>query len=101
MVSGSAAPVSAHSITGVMLCAACSAIDWVNRYDEIDRLTPIRIGPSVRIAQYTSTRCANGRGLRTRQITLNADSTVIIVITDVTNKMIIPSVVRPFAFDAN
>jgi hypothetical protein len=39
--------------------------------------------------------------LRTRQITLNADSTVIIVITDVTNRMIIPSVVSPFAFDAN
>ena len=39
--------------------------------------------------------------MRTRQITLNADSTVIIVITEVTNRMIMPTVVRPFAFDAN
>ncbi len=42
-----------------------------------------------------------GRALRTRQITLNADSTVIMVITAVRNSRIMPIVVSPFAFDAN
>ncbi|EDT37178.1 hypothetical protein BamMEX5DRAFT_7043 [Burkholderia ambifaria MEX-5] len=81
--------------------APVNASDCVNRYDEIDRLTPNSSGPSVISAQYASTRCANGLGLRTRQIRLNADSIVIIVITDVTTSTIRPAVVSPLAFAAN
>src|SRR5690606_25018327 len=45
-------------------------------YDVTLRLTPSSSGPSVSAAQYTSTRCASGRGLRTRQIALSVRSIV-------------------------
>src|SRR5690348_11757785 len=67
-VSGSDTSASSHSTIDVDGAAPVNASDCVNRYDEIDRLTPNSSGPSVISAQYASTRCANGRGLRTRQI---------------------------------
>jgi hypothetical protein len=45
---------------------------------------PISSGPSVMIAQYTSTRWIQGRWVLTRQIRLNTWSTVDIVKTEVT-----------------
>ena len=45
--------------------------------------TPISNGPSVMMAQYTSTRCTSGRDFLTRQIWLNTLSMVDMVKTDV------------------
>jgi hypothetical protein len=65
------------------------------------RLPPIRTGPSVSAAQYTSTPCSSGRGRATRQIWLKARSMVAISITAVIARNTMPTALSRPAFSAN
>ena len=71
-------------------------IEILTKYEEIDKLAPMRIGPSVTPAQYIMMRWAMGRGRVTRQIELKARSIVSISVKAVTPKNKVPKAVsRP------
>ncbi len=61
---------------------------------------PSSSGPSVSAAQYTSTRCANGRGLRTRQMALSVRSMVSISANAATTSTTRPTEPTWLALDA-
>ena len=56
-------------------------------YEVSDKLMPSTSGPRVMAAQYTSMRCATGRGLGTRQMALSVPSIVNTSARAVTNKI--------------
>ncbi len=70
-------------------------------YDVRLRLTPSSKGPSVSAAQYTSTRCASGRRLRTRQIALSVRSIVNTSANAATSSTTSPTVPTWLALAAN
>ena len=53
-----------------------SPLDAESAYEVMLRLAPSTRGPRVMAAQYSSTRCPNGRGVRTRQMLLRVRSIV-------------------------
>ena len=70
-------------------------------YDVRLKLTPSNKGPSVAADQYTSTRCAIGRGVRTRQMPLRVRSMVSIIASAVITKNTRPTVPRRLDLEAN
>ena len=62
---------------------------------------PSNSGPSVAAAQYTSTRCAIGRGVRTRQIAFKVRSIVSIKASAASSNSTSPTPPRLFALLAN
>ncbi len=64
-------------------------------------LAPSSSGPSVTAAQYTSTRCAMGRGVRTRQIAFSVRSIVSIIAIAVNTSTTRPAVPSRVALLAN